>query len=117
MIETTLMKKVQIIASSIGARLFRNQVGTYKTIDKQGQVRYLSSGLCKGSSDLIGWRQLIITKDMVGHRMAQFTAVEVKTPGGIVSDEQIAFIGAVRNAGGLGFVCRTEKDAYDQFSQ
>ena len=45
-------------------------------------------GLCKGSSDLIGLRVLEITPKLVGQRLAQFVALEVKTAQGVLSPEQ-----------------------------
>jgi hypothetical protein len=52
-----------------------------------------------------------ITPDMVGRRIAQFMAVEVKTPTGRLSDDQIKFIAAVTKAGGLAGVARSSDDA------
>lgn len=94
--------------------LFRNNVGTAY----QGQMgsisgdrvllypRFVEFGLCKGSSDLIGWTEITITPDMVGKRIAVFTAVEVKTKTGRVSDEQKNFIKNVNNAGGIAKIER-----------
>jgi hypothetical protein len=94
--------------------LFRNNVGTAY----QGQMgsingdrvllypRFVEFGLCKGSSDLIGWTEITITPDMVGKRIAVFTAVEVKTKTGRVSDEQKRFIKNVNDAGGIAKIER-----------
>lgn len=57
-----------------------------------------------GGSDLIGWRSIIITPDMVGQRIAQFAALEIKRPGGVASKEQLNFIKTVETAGGIGMV-------------
>lgn len=86
-------------------RLFRNNTGALK--DHQG--RMVQFGLCKGSSDLIGWRTITVTPDMVGRRLAVFTAIEVKDKGR-PTPEQIAFIEAVRAAGGLAGVARSVDD-------
>jgi hypothetical protein len=51
----------------------------------RGAVRF---GLCKGSSDLIGLRSLEITPELVGQRLAQFVALEVKAAQGVPSPEQ-----------------------------
>jgi hypothetical protein len=48
----------------------------------RGAVRF---GLCKGSSDLIGLRSLEITPELVGLRLAQFVALEVKAAQGVPS--------------------------------
>lgn len=82
-------------------RLFRNNTGALK--DQHG--RLVTFGLCKGSSDLIGWRTVTVTQDMVGQKVAVFTAIEVKDKGRPTQD-QLAFIKAVRDAGGLAGVAR-----------
>jgi hypothetical protein len=66
------------------------------------------AGLHKGSSDLIGWKTVEITPDMVGQHVAIFTAVEVKTGSGRTTAEQEQFLQAVRAAGGIGVVMRDE---------
>ena len=86
--------------------MFRNNTGALK--DAQGRlVRY---GLCKGSSDLIGWRSLTITPDMVGQTVAVFAAIEVKDRGR-PTPEQLHFIAQVQAAGGLAGVARTVAEA------
>ena len=68
-------------------------------------------GLCKGSSDLIGLRSLEITPELVGQRIAQFVALEVKTPLGTLSPEQRAFLRLVEQLGGMAAVCRSVDEA------
>ena len=98
-------------------RMFRNNVGT----GWQGQVvskelgaivlqnaRPLHAGLCVGSSDLIGWKSVTITPDMVGQQVAVFVAAEVKTATGRLTGEQQNFLNKVRDAGGLAVVIRSE---------
>ena len=68
-------------------------------------------GLCKGSSDLIGLRSLEITSELLGQRIAQFVALEVKTPLGTLSPEQRAFLRLVEKLGGMAAVCRSVKEA------
>jgi hypothetical protein len=46
------------------------------------------ASLCKGSADLIGYRTITITPDMVGQQVAVFTSIEVKTPTGRIRPEQ-----------------------------
>ena len=79
--------------------------------------RPLHAGLCEGSSDLIGWTTVEITPDMVGKRIAVFTAAEVKTANGRASHEQANFIEAVRQAGGIAGIVRSEKDAIDLINE
>ena len=97
-------------------RLFRNNTGQ----GWQGQTqrdgakliitnpRPLMAGLHKGSSDLIGWKTVEITPDMVGQKLAVFCAVEVKTGSGRTTVEQENFLQIVRAAGGIGVVMRDE---------
>lgn len=68
------------------------------------QGRPLHAGLCVGSSDLIGYRT---TAD----GLAQFVAIEVKGARGRASTEQLAFIEAVRSAGGRAGICRSVDEA------
>lgn len=97
-------------------RLFRNNTGQ----GWQGQTvrdgakliimnpRPLMAGLHKGSSDLIGWKTVEITPDMVGQKLAVFCAVEVKTGSGRTTAEQDNFLQAVRDAGGIGVIMRDD---------
>ena len=88
------------------ARLWRNNTGALK--DATGRlVRY---GLCPGSSDLIGLRTRIITEADLGHRFAQFVAIEVKDRGR-ATPEQERFITMIQQAGGLAGVARSVEDA------
>jgi len=101
------MNKIQIALSNLGAKIFRNQVGKYKLRDGN----WITYGLGKGSSDLIGWTVVQIHPSMVGRRVAVFTAVEVKTPKGKVKQSQENFIRVVRVNGGIGFVARSVEEA------
>jgi hypothetical protein len=77
--------------------------------DRRGvPVRY---GLQPGSSDLIGWRTVTITPEMVGQQVAVFTSIEVKTPTGRLRPEQKLWLDAVQAAGGIAGVARSVEDA------
>ena len=86
MTEKSLLNKIQLSLPNF-FRLFRNNTGrgwVGKTNHKNGNVfienaRPLNAGLTKGSSDLIGWTSIEITPDMVGKKVAIFTAIEAKT--------------------------------------
>lgn len=104
--EQTVQNRIRLALGSGAARLFRNNTGALR--DAAGRlVRY---GLCPGSSDLIGWKTITITPDMVGQQLAQFVAIEVKDRGR-ATPEQVRFIEAVQNAGGLAGVARSVDDA------
>lgn len=105
--EAVLLARIRLAASAAGARLFRNNVGVLR--DARGRhVRY---GLCPGSADLIGWVPYRILPEHVGQTVARFTAVEVKAATGRATPAQTAFLAAVRRAGGVAFVARSEEDA------
>jgi hypothetical protein len=77
--------------------------------DRRGvPVRY---GLQPGSSDLIGWRTVTITPEMVGQQVAVFTSIEVKTATGRVKPEQKLWLDKVQAAGGIAGVARSVEDA------
>jgi hypothetical protein len=114
-----------LAASKAGAKIFRNNtgqgwVGQSKRLS-DGSVlilnpRPLYAGLCIGSSDLIGWTSRVITPDMLGERVAIFTAVEVKS-GTRPSAEQLKFIEAVRIAGGIAGIARTPQEVHNLITQ
>ena len=64
------------------------------------------------SSDLIGWTEVVITPEMVGKKVAIFTAIEVKPETFKIKAEytenrpkaQEKFCQLVRNAGGFGAI-------------
>ena len=97
--ESDIQRKIMIALTRLG-RVFRNNVGMVKVDDRV--VKY---GLCKGSSDLIGWT------DVDG--VAVFTAVEVKTPKGRPTKEQENFIEAVRKSGGIAGIARSDSEAVE----
>lgn len=121
--ETNITRRIML---AIGrhlpnTRIFRNNVGMGwqgKTSHKGSLViienpRPLQAGLCQGSSDLIGWTSVEVTPDMIGKRLAIFTALEVKTNTGRASGEQLNFIEQVKAAGGIAAIARNENDAIE----
>lgn len=96
MTEADIMREIQVAVSGLGHRVLRNNVGALK--DANG--RWVQFGLCKGSSDLIGWTSA-----------GRFLAIEVKSSTGRATKEQIAFIEAVRASGGVAFVARSADEA------
>lgn len=94
------------LGSTRHVRAFRNSVGECVTNDG----RYITYGLVPGSGDLIGWRTVTITPDMVGQKFAQFLSVEVKTPKGVVPPHQRNWAEVVRKAGGIAVIARSVED-------
>ena len=105
--EHEIQQRIRLACGRGPVRLWRNNTGAL--VDQQG--RFVRFGLCKGSSDLIGLRSVVVTPEMVGQRIAQFVALEIKTAGGVVSSEQRAFLQLVQQLGGLGAVCRSIEQA------
>ena len=97
----------QNVGQGWAGRLVSNQAGRVTLKD----ARPLIAGLCTGSSDLIGWRSIEVTADMVGRRLAVFAAVEVKSSTGRPTEQQRAFLAAVQDAGGVACVARSVEDA------
>lgn len=60
----------------------------------------VSYGLLPGSGDLVGWAPVVITEDMVGKTIAQFTSIEVKTKNDSISPDQKVWNKAVLADGG-----------------
>ncbi len=107
--ETTLQQQIRLaLGSRTDLRLFRNQVGQLPDPRTGRPVQF---GLARGSADLIGWRTVTITPEMVGQRIAVFTSIEVKTPTGRVRPEQHAWLTAVQCAGGIAGIARSVADA------
>ena len=84
--EAFAQSQVRLEAPAAGVTLWRNNVGVL--VDLTGRpVRFglanESSALNARlkSSDLIGWRAVVVTPEMVGRRIAQFVSRECKAPG------------------------------------
>ena len=120
MAEHALLSKIMLfLGQRRDVKIFRNNTGT-GWVGKRGkspagtvlliEPRPLNAGLCKGSSDLIGFTSIQITQDMVGKNVAVFTAIEVKEDAK-VTPEQKNFIEVVKDAGGFAGVARNKEDA------
>jgi len=105
--EQSIQQHIRIACSTGAARLFRNNTGTLR--DQHG--RPVQFGLCKGSADLIGYRTITITPEMVGTTVAVFLSIEVKTPTGRIRPEQQQWLETVQAAGGIAGVARSVEDA------
>jgi hypothetical protein len=107
--ETTLQQKIRLaLGTRPDARLFRKQVGS---LPDPRTGRLVTFGLARGSADLIGWRTVTITPEMVGQQVAVFTSIEVKTATGRLRPEQEHWLGAVQAACGIAGVARSIDDA------
>lgn len=106
-LESEIMKRIQVEATKLGCRLWRNNVGAFKT-NGGSWIRY---GLQNpGGSDLIGFTPTRITQDMVGLVVPIFTAIEVKRPGENPTVEQTNFIDHISSRCGYAGVCRSPEE-------
>jgi hypothetical protein len=86
--------------------LRRNNNGAWKRPDGS----WLHYGLGQGTSDYIGFKSVIITTDMLGKRIAVFTAVEGKRDGVELGHYQSSFLKTVIENGGIGIVVKPENE-------
>ena len=134
MSDHAFLTRILLACSRGPVRLFRNVVGQgwvgqSRRFSQSGSVvvqpgdvlirkaRPLHAGLFLGSSDLIGWQSVTVTPEMVGTRLAIFTALEAKEGTGRLSPEQRAFLAAVAEAGGIAREVRTVEDAVGAVSE
>ena len=120
--EQDIQTRIMLAPSRAKAKIFRNNVGvgwqgkSYRR--PSGDIvienpRPLHAGLCVGSSDLIGWQSVVVTPEMVGTRIAVFTAVEVKQPKKKPTEAQRNFIELVLAQGGYAGVATSGEGALD----
>ena len=108
-VETRIQQEIRLgLGTRDDVRLFRNQVGQLPDPRTGRPVQF---GLARGSADLVGWKTIEVTPDMVGQRLAVFTSIEVKTPTGRATPAQKAWLDAVEKAGGIAGIARSTDDA------
>lgn len=109
--EMGVQSRVLLASAGAGFQLFRNNVGVLRNPDTNQPVRY---GLANDSpainkkwksGDLIGWRTIVITPDMVGKEVAVFVSRECKREGWNYSGDphelaQLNWANLVNRAGG-----------------
>ena len=100
--EQDIQRLIMLALSEAGCLIFRNNVGVLKNAAGI-PIRF---GLAVGSSDLIGIAP--------GGR---FLAVEIKTPTGKATPEQLRFIEAVRARGGVAGIARSPAEALALLAQ
>ena len=107
--ETKIQQEIRLALGQRSVlRLFRNETG--KLPDPR-TGRWVQFGLAKGSSDLIGFKTVKITPEMIGKEIAQFVSIEIKTERGKLTDIQKNWLQKVQSSGGIVGVARTVKDA------
>lgn len=105
--ETQIMKEIMVVASQLGARLFRNNNGVLR--NERGH--YIRFGLGPGTSDLIGWMP-----------DGRFLAVETKTPGSSTEKDRLQmqkdFIAQVNSTClGVGFLAYSVAEFVEKFNE
>lgn len=120
------MRLIQLRASEVGMRLFRNNngfawVGEWKKINKAGDVliknaRPFHGGLGVGTGDLVGWNPVKITPEHLGKIFAVFANCECKNPNGRgrVEKEQQNFNDFVIQSGGFSSIVKSVEE-FDYF--
>lgn len=121
MTHSTLLAQIRLaLGAHPGIRLFQNPCGVGwlgALVRRQGttvtlaNARRVTYGLTPGSSDLIGWRTVVVTPEMVGTRVAVFAGLEIKTGTGRAGPEQRRWRDAVLASGGVAGVVRSVEDA------
>ena len=107
--ETKIQQEIRLaLGQRSDLRLFRNETG--KLPDPR-TGKWVQFGLAKGSSDLIGFKTVKITPEMIGQEIAQFVSLEIKTERGKLTDIQENWLQKVKSSGGIVGVARTVKDA------
>ena len=106
--EAPLLKRIWFACSNGPNRLWRNNCGSLQ--DKQG--RWVKFGVANpGGADLIGFKTVTVTEDMVGKKIAIFVALEVKQKNGRIRPEQQVFIDLVKLKGGIAAIVRSVEQA------
>ena len=91
--------------SKLGGRLSRNNSGVLQ--DKRGTFVHFGV-FSPGGSDLIGFLPTLITPDMVGRKIAVFTALEIKVGKTKTTEQQYNFIKTVNHNGGIAAIIHDE---------
>ena len=107
--ETKIQNLILMSLSKAGCLVFRNEsAGAWvgKVLHKDANqvtltdARMIRFGLAVGSADIIGIAPC-----------GRFLAIEIKTSKGRPTKEQLRFIDAVNNAGGIAGIARSVEDA------
>lgn len=125
--ESKIQTDIRDKLSNGRVRLFRNNVGQGLMINHKhsftgqatitkvidlvrslgGHAQRIKFGLAVGSGDLIGYRRVTITPEMVGRDVAVFLSCEVKTEKGPVREEQYRWAAHINSVGGIAVIARS----------
>lgn len=114
--EAAVQSQARVVASRMGWRVWRNNVGVYNDPETGAYVRFglandsaAVNRACK-SADLIGVRPVVIRDEHVGHTIGQFVSIECKAAGWRWSGTerevaQAAWARLVQSLGGHAVFC------------
>ena len=120
--ENLLGKKICLMASNLGHRIFRNNrgeswIGKAVFFSKPASIevypgdviirkaKRINFGLVNGAGDYVGFSNT-----------GKFISIEVKTETGKIREGQIEFSDAVNKAGGIAGIIRTEEEGFELLS-
>ncbi len=107
--ETDIQREILDFLRECGVFAWRNNtVGVY---DQRKKCYRKNPMQMKGAADIIGIIPYITDQ---GSTLGRMLAIEVKSPGGQVSDEQRIFLTRIIDNGGIAFVARSVKQAAEQ---
>lgn len=115
MSEKSILNKLQLFASSLNHRLFRNNNGMAYTGTiiklKSGDIlikdpRLIKYGLGVGTGDLFGGTQIKVEPHHVGRTFLIVTNYEVKMNNTKITQEQINFHNMINQLGGISIIDR-----------
>ena len=111
MTEAELMERVlRRLRKDPGLRIRRNLTGTFRSMNG---IHTVQVGFGQGSADLIGWRSIVVTPELVGRRVAVFTALELKGRRTPWQPGQKDFLRQAQEAGCIAGMARTLREAVD----
>ena len=112
------------LGSRSDVRLFRNSVGLgyvgsivreengFITLSNYRRVHF---GLMVGSGDLIGWRSVVVTPEMVGKKIGVFLSLETKGTAGktdkVRKQKQENWRDVINQSGGIAGIVRNVSEA------
>lgn len=111
--EASILMRIRKRFNQGPVRLFRNNSGIAEYANG-AKVRYGVGG--PGAPDLIGFKTITITPEMINKKIAVLVCVEVKRVGKKATAEQKNFITAVLAAGGFAGQAESESQVEDILS-
>jgi hypothetical protein len=118
------LKDVRVFRNNVGVAYSGQELKDYSLLSRIKNLflspvrfivllnhRVIKYGLQVGSGDLIGWKSIEITPDMVGQKVAVFLSVEIKSNKGKATEEQINWAQVVRASGGIAGIVRSTSEA------